>query len=70
MPGRPIWVSKSGKEITTEYNGRNIKGSSKFVDGRVDVRTLYGSKTKQSGGSPPERIAKNLLRELAREGRA
>ena len=57
-------------QITTDYNGRAIKGSFKFVDGRVDVRTLYGSKTKQSGGHPPERIAKDLLRELAREGRA
>ena len=62
--GLEVW-----KEITTEYNGRNIKGSFKFIDGVVDVRTLYGSKTKQSGGDPPERIAKNLLRELAREGR-
>ena len=57
-------------QITTDYNGRAIKGSFKFIVGRVDVRTLYGSKTKQSGGHPPERIAKDLLRELAREGRA
>ena len=63
--GLEVW-----KEITTEYNGRNIKGSFKFVDGRVDVRTLYGSKTTQSGGHAPEQVAKKLLRELAREGRA
>ena len=63
--GLEVW-----KEVTTEYNGRNVKGSFKFVDGRVDVRTLYGSKTAQSSGQDPERIAKDLLRELAREGRA
>ena len=63
--GLEVW-----REITTDYNGRAIKGSFKFIDGRVDVRTLYGSKTTQSGGHTPERIAKNLLRELAREGRA
>jgi hypothetical protein len=63
--GLEVW-----KEITTEYNGRNIKGSFKFIDGMVDVRTPFGSKTTQSGGRPPERIAKDLLRELAREGRA
>ena len=54
--GLEVW-----REITTEYNGRAIKGSFKFVDGRVDVRTLYGSKTAQSGGQVPERIAKDLL---------
>jgi hypothetical protein len=63
--GLEVW-----REITTDYNGRAIKGSFKFIDGRVDVSTLYGSKTTQSGGHTPERIAKDLLRELAREGRA
>jgi hypothetical protein len=43
--GLEVW-----REITTEYNGRAIKGSFKFVDGRVDVRTLHGSKTNPSGG--------------------
>ena len=32
--GLEVW-----REITTEYDGRAIKGSFKFVDGRVDVRT-------------------------------
>jgi hypothetical protein len=70
MLGRPIMGLEVWREITTDYNGRAIKGSFKFIDGRVDVRTLYGSKTTQSGGHVPERIAKDLLRELAREGRA
>jgi len=58
------------REITTEYNGRIIKGSFKFIDGKADVRTQHGNKTDQSGGRTPEQVAKTLLRELAREGRA
>ena len=42
----------------------------KFIDGKVDVRTQHGSKTDQLGGRTPEQVAKTLLRELAREGRA
>ena len=63
--GLEVWSA-----ITTEYNGRTIKGSFKFIDGMVNVRTLHGSKTTQSGGHTPEQMAKNLLRELAREGKA
>jgi hypothetical protein len=55
--------------ITAEYNGRTIKGSFKFIDGIVNVRTQRGSKVTQSSGHTPEQMAKNLLRELAREGR-
>ena len=63
--GLEVW-----KEVTTEYNGRTIKGSFKFIDGQVNVRTPQGSKTTQTAGQIPERIAKELLRELAREGKA
>jgi hypothetical protein len=63
--GLEVW-----REITTEYNGRTIKGSFKFIDGMVDVRTPHGSKATQSGGHTPEQTAQKLLRELAREGRA
>ncbi len=63
--GLEVW-----KEITTEYNGRTIKGSFKFIDGVVNVRTPHGSKATASGGqTPPEQMAKRLLRELAREGK-
>jgi hypothetical protein len=63
--GLVVW-----REIATEYKGRTIKGSFKFIDGAVTVRTPHGSKTTQSGGQTPEQMAKTLLRELAREGRA
>jgi len=62
--GFEIW-----REITAEYNGRTIKGSFKFIDGVVNVRTPRGSKMMQSSGHTPEQMAKNLLRELAREER-
>jgi len=58
------------REITAEYNGRAIKGSFKFLDGVVTVRTLHGTKAAQVRGRTPEQVAKTLLRELAREGRA
>lgn len=61
--GFEIW-----SEITTEYNGRTIKGSFKYLDGVVTVRTPHESKTTQLGGQTPEQLAKTLLRELAREG--
>lgn len=62
--GLEVW-----REITAEYNGRTIKGSFKFIDGVVNVRTPRGSKTMQSSGQTPEQMAKQLLRELAREQR-
>jgi hypothetical protein len=55
------------REITAAYNGKIIKGSFKFIDGMVAVRTQRGSKTTQLRGYTPEQMAKNLLRELARE---
>ena len=63
--GLEIW-----RAITAEYNGRIFQGSFKFIDGKVDVRTQHGSKTDQLGGRTPEQVAKTLLRELAREGKA
>jgi hypothetical protein len=63
--GLEIW-----RKITIEYKGKIITGSFKFIDGMVNVRTIRGSKTTQSSGHTPEQMAKNLLRELAMEGRA
>src|SRR5262249_8632311 len=63
--GLEIW-----REITSEYNGRAINGSFKFLDGVVTVRTLHGSKAAQVRGQTPEQLAKALLRELARDGMA
>ena len=53
--GLEIW-----REITTEYNGRAIKGSFKFLDGVVNVRTLHGSKAALVSGQTPEQLAKTF----------
>jgi hypothetical protein len=63
--GLEVW-----REITTEYNGKVIKGSFKFLDGKVNVRTQHGSMTAQVGGQSPEQMAQTILRNLAREGKA
>ena len=60
--GLEVW-----RAITADYNGRTVKGTFKFIDGVVNVRTLRGSKTMQTSGLTPEQMAKQLLRELARE---
>ena len=44
-------------------------GSWAVIDGMVFVRTAHGQKATQVGGSPPETIARLLIRELAGECR-
>jgi len=65
--GLEVW-----REIRTEYKGKVITGSFKFLDGKVNVRTLHGTMTAQlaNGGQTPEQLAKRILCELAREGKA
>jgi hypothetical protein len=58
------------REITVEYEGRDINGSYKFIDDMVVVRTKFGTKTAQLGFLTPEQMAKKLIRELASQGLA
>ena len=44
-------------------------GSWAIIDGMVFVRTCDGQKATQLGGSPPETLARMLIRELANECR-
>ena len=44
-------------------------GSWAVIDGIVFVRTAHGTKATQLGGSPPEIIARLLIRELSGECR-
>ena len=60
----------SWKEITIEYNGESIHGDYKIVDKTVIVKTVRGMKEAPLSGLVPLYLAKMLLRELAREGRA
>ena len=63
MPG-------SWKEITIEYNGKTINGDYKIAGKTVIVKTVRGMKEAPLSGRTPLYLAKMLLRELAREGRA
>jgi hypothetical protein len=63
MPG-------SWKEITIEYNGKIINGDYKIAGKTVTVKTVRGMKEAPLSGLTPLYLAKMLLRELAREGRA
>jgi hypothetical protein len=56
--------------VTAECDGKTIKGSYRKIGNMVTVKTLHGSKTTQLGGLTPDYLAKMLLRELARKGKA
>jgi hypothetical protein len=58
------------RTIEIRIGGRVVRGSWGHDDSMVQVRTPYGHKTTQIGGSPPITIARIMLRELAEEGRA
>ena len=58
------------EEITSESAGKSIKGSYKRAANTVTVKARGGSKAGQLSGLTPEYLAKMLLRELAREGKA
>ena len=60
----------SWKEITIEYNGKFIHGDYKIAGQMVIVKTVSGMKDAPLSGLTPLYLAKMLLRELAREGRA
>lgn len=62
---REVW-----QEIGTEIGGKPIKGLYRYANQLVTVRTPNGSKTTQVGGLIPEYLAKILLRQLAKEGKA
>jgi hypothetical protein len=58
------------KELEIEFNGKPVKGSYCVSGKLVTVRTIGGRNSTQLGDMPPEAIAKVLLRELARGGKA
>jgi hypothetical protein len=63
--GLEVW-----REIFAKLDGKIVRGSYLYADGVVTVKTPEGTKTNQVGDQTPERLAKMLLRELAREGKA
>jgi len=58
------------KEITTAFKGRMIGGSYAVEDEIVKVKTTFGEKEAQLGGTNAALVAWRLLRELAAEGKA
>jgi hypothetical protein len=54
-------------DITIEMNGVTYGGWFETSRGLVTVHTLYGSKSTQTGNTPPEVLAKMMLRELVEE---
>jgi hypothetical protein len=60
------------REITIDYDGREIRGSFSIWGQSITVQSAHGSKTTQVGGSArrPEALARIMLRELAQEGKA
>jgi hypothetical protein len=57
-------------QITTEFYGRRLCASYVIEEGMVTVKTPRGESRMLFGGSNPERVAEQLLRELAAQGKA
>jgi hypothetical protein len=58
-------------QITTEFFGRSVYGSYVIEnDAIITVKTPRGQKAMQLRGLRPERLAEQLLRELAASGKA
>jgi hypothetical protein len=50
-------------------DGKTYEATYEVAQGIVTVRTAKGMKATQVGGSPPEVLARMMLREMVREGR-
>ncbi|HWI05560.1 MAG TPA: hypothetical protein VNT52_17270 [Acidimicrobiales bacterium] len=61
----------SRSEITVEIDGQTFSGSYEVARGIITVSTAYGRKSTQVGSTPPDTLARILLRELvqAEKGR-
>jgi hypothetical protein len=58
------------RTIEIKIGGRVVRGSWGHDGSMLEVRTPYGNKTTQLGGSSPITLARRMLRELAEEGKA
>ncbi len=59
--GKAVW-----KDISVEVGGRRLSGHFMVEKGMITVTYNGQQKTTQVGGMPPEALARQLLRELAR----
>jgi hypothetical protein len=56
--------------VTTEIDGKTYKGTFWIAGKILTVSTGMGGKSRQVGTAPTEDLAKELLRELVKEGKA
>lgn len=56
--------------VTGEIDGKTYKGNYWITGKILTVSTGMGGKSKQVGSAPAETLAKQLLQELAKEGKA
>jgi hypothetical protein len=57
------------REVSIEYKGKTYNATYTVEKGIITVSTLYGKKATQVGGSPPESLARIMIRELVDEGK-
>lgn len=56
--------------VTTEIDGKTYRGNYWIAGKILTVSTGLGGKNRQVGSTPAETLAKRLLQELAKEGKA
>jgi hypothetical protein len=56
--------------VSIEWEGKKYAGSYYVEKGMITVSGSWGQKSTQVGNSPPELLARIMLRELAQEAKA
>jgi hypothetical protein len=57
-------------QVSIEFAGRLVTGTYSVWAGTITVRTVLGSRSADLGIFPPVALARIMLRDLAREGKA
>jgi hypothetical protein len=70
MTEPPRGVILNQHVVSIAIDGRIVSGTYSTWAGMITVKALRGSKTAQIGNLPPKYLARVMLRELARDGKA
>jgi hypothetical protein len=65
--GQKLRKSEQREPLELEVEGRTFSGSYTLSSGMVHVISLYGRKSIQLDGSPPDLLAERLLRQIIQE---
>jgi hypothetical protein len=65
--GQKLRKSEPREPLELELEGRTFSGSYTLSSGMVHVISLYGRKSIQMDGSPPNLLAERLLRQIIQE---